>query len=101
MAQEMFTFLDFIDDLDFEMPMAGMAFGGVNELALTSSSEPMREVDRVRNVFPETWLWTNASIGYKRNTNCQFVDLFLFSFSCRFVLNGFAWGGQTYQANFK
>lgn len=76
----MFTFLDFIDDLDFEMPMAGMAFGGVNELAFTSSSEPMREVDRVRNVFPETWLWTNASIGYKRNTNCQFVDFFCSAF---------------------
>jgi hypothetical protein len=25
--------------------------------------QPLKEVDRVRALFPETWLWTNVSIG--------------------------------------
>ena len=25
---------------------------------------PLKSVDRVRSVFPETWLWSNASIGF-------------------------------------
>ena len=26
-------------------------------------SEQLKEVDRVRSLFPETWLWMNTSIG--------------------------------------
>ena len=25
--------------------------------------QPLKEVDRVRNFFPETWLWLNTSVG--------------------------------------
>ena len=25
---------------------------------------PLKSVDRVRSVFPETWLWSNATIGF-------------------------------------
>ena len=26
-------------------------------------SQPLTEVDRVRSDFPETWLWSNATVG--------------------------------------
>lgn len=55
-----------------------MAFGGaiapmapMPAMAMTNGMAPnpapssqLKEVGRVRSVFPETWLWTNASIGY-------------------------------------
>ena len=25
---------------------------------------PLQSVDRIRNVFPETWLWNNYTTGY-------------------------------------
>jgi len=59
-----------IDDLDFAMHGAAMngdmAFGAMppsapEPVAATSS---LASVDQIRNVFPETWLWTNSSVGY-------------------------------------
>ena len=41
--------------------MAGMVPpGGV----APSTGSSLKTVDRIRNVFPETWLWTNASVGF-------------------------------------
>ena len=40
------------------------AMNGINGPAHTS---PLKEVERVRSDFPETWLWTNASVGYSYN----------------------------------
>lgn len=54
-----------------------MAFGGIRpqavaapmqmasgmEVPTSTNTEPLKEVGRVRNVFPETWLWTNSSVG--------------------------------------
>jgi len=35
-----------------------------------AASGPLAAVDRVRNVFPETWLWTNSTSGYSmQSTN--------------------------------
>jgi len=34
------------------------------------SGQPLQEVERVRSVFPETWLWSNASVGYKTILPC-------------------------------
>lgn len=31
--------------------------------ALQTISQPLKDIDHIRNVFPETWLWNNASIG--------------------------------------
>lgn len=28
------------------------------------ASQTLKNVNHVRNVFPETWLWTNSSTGY-------------------------------------
>lgn len=53
-------------------PAAG-GFGGVNALAgaapdpapvPSGTSTKLASVDSIRNVFPETWLWTNSSVGY-------------------------------------
>lgn len=53
-----------------------MAFGAgamvpMPAMAMTNGMAPnpppssqLKEVGRVRSVFPETWLWTNASTGY-------------------------------------
>lgn len=47
-------------------PMAPMpAMAMTNGMAPNPApSSQLKEVGRVRTVFPETWLWTNASIGY-------------------------------------
>jgi len=42
-------------------PMAPNAGSG-NPQPVSGSS--LAAVDRVRNVFPETWLWTNSTSGY-------------------------------------
>lgn len=41
------------------LPMAAMAGGG----GVPPQNGPMglKEVGRVRNIFPETWLWTNQT----------------------------------------
>lgn len=39
-------------------PVPGMG-GGVTGSSATGG---LQEVEHVRNVFPETWLWTNVSV---------------------------------------
>ena len=47
-----------------EMAM-GPAPGGMQPLPAPSG--PLQSVDRIRNVFPETWLWSNfTATGYTR-----------------------------------
>ena len=50
--------------------LPGMAPGGgvAPATGSSSSSSALKSVDRVRNVFPETWLWRNASVGF---VNCS------------------------------
>ena len=58
-----------------EFAMAGMGFGG-GGMAGAAAGGPMppsmtdngalASVDRVRNVFPETWLWSNTTTGYMK-----------------------------------
>lgn len=36
---------------------------GANSLA-GSVTTPLKEVTKIRSNFPETWLWTNETIGY-------------------------------------
>lgn len=61
---------DFVDALggggaiDAMMPMPAAAMTGGTGTATGFSSTTLKTVDRVRNVFPETWLWTNTSTGY-------------------------------------
>ena len=43
--------------------MAGMAPGGVAPSS-GSTGPALKTVDRIRNVFPETWLWSNANVGF-------------------------------------
>ena len=66
-----FCRLDFID-----YPMAGgpirgpggaLPGGAVIIPAAGAGPNPnaqLKQVDRVRNIFPETWLWNNYSIGF-------------------------------------
>ena len=46
--------------------MAGLAPGGgvAPPSGSSSSGSTLKTVDRVRNVFPERWLWSNASLGF-------------------------------------
>ena len=49
----------------FAMP--GMAAGGGGRGEVDGGMQPLpnaglQEVEHVRSVFPETWLWTNASV---------------------------------------
>ena len=51
------------------MDMAfGGGFGGGAGLAMNAQgggpNQPLQEVERVRSDFPETWLWSNATVGY-------------------------------------
>jgi len=45
----------------------GAAGGGAApapNAASSSSSASLQTVDKIRNIFPETWLWTNTTAGY-------------------------------------
>lgn len=44
---------------------AGGAMPGVAPAPNPASSSSLATVDKIRNVFPETWLWTNSTVGYK------------------------------------
>jgi hypothetical protein len=51
------------------MAMAGMAPNAGGGLAPgmatgSGSGQALAQVDHVRSVFPETWLWTNTTTGY-------------------------------------
>ncbi|KAK7492663.1 hypothetical protein BaRGS_00016142 [Batillaria attramentaria] len=58
------------------MPMAAMGAGGVMPpMAMPDTAGGglptpggLQEVERVRNLFPETWLWTNASVRCEGKT---------------------------------
>lgn len=39
----------------------------------TPSSGALAAVDRVRTVFPETWLWTNSTSGYQLQCNSDAI----------------------------
>ena len=39
---------------------AGLAMGAQGG----GPNQPLQEVERVRSDFPETWLWSNATVGY-------------------------------------
>lgn len=59
-----------------DCPMCGMAFGAgagggagggfavANSLS-TGSSTNLKQIEHVRSIFPETWLWQNSTTGYK------------------------------------
>ena len=57
------------------MPFMAMAMGG-GAMTGAGAGGPIRQpmpnngalasVDRVRNVFPETWLWSNTTTGYMK-----------------------------------
>ena len=38
------------------------AFGGLPS-DKNNQDQPLKEVERVRSDFPETWLWENATVG--------------------------------------
>lgn len=50
------------------MPMPMMP-GGASLAGATGGASPsqLQAVGRIRNVFPETWLWSNATTGYYVN----------------------------------
>ena len=45
----------------------GPDLGGMVATGMAGGHPPtnggLQKVDRVRSVFPETWLWTNTSVG--------------------------------------
>ena len=41
------------------VPGKGTATGGS-----VPNLSPLKDVERVRSVFPETWLWSNATLGF-------------------------------------
>lgn len=83
--------IDFLKgDVDFAAPMAAGAFMPQMAMASAGGGMPqpspargdLKQVGKVRTVFPETWLWTNSSTGYicKTLNHCKAyakVQLFL------------------------
>lgn len=56
--------------IDAMMPMPmmpGAAMSGSGPATGGASPSPLQAVGRIRNVFPETWLWSNATTGYYVN----------------------------------
>lgn len=47
------------------------------------ASQTLKNVDHIRNVFPETWLWTNSSTGYDQ-TLFEHMHVLDFSISIYF-----------------
>lgn len=43
--------------------LAPNAGGGIMTDSMASGPAPLKEVGKVRSVFPETWLWTNSTVG--------------------------------------
>lgn len=41
--------------------LPAMGTGGLDP---SSTNAPLREVGRIRHIFPETWLWSNATLGF-------------------------------------
>lgn len=52
--------------IDGMMPMPMMPGGATGATGGASPSQ-LQAVGRIRNVFPETWLWSNATTGYYVN----------------------------------
>ena len=50
--------------IDALAPMPAAAMTGTGATAGGGSPPPLQAVGRIRNVFPETWLWSNATTGY-------------------------------------
>lgn len=48
-----------------DCPMCGMAFGAGAGGVFTCSSTNLEQIEHVRSIFPETWLWHNSTTGYK------------------------------------
>lgn len=48
-----------------DCPMCGMAFGAGAGGVFTGSSTNLKQIEHVRSIFPETWLWHNSTTGYK------------------------------------
>ena len=46
------------------MVMPGLATATGTGLAGGGQNSKLKDVSRVRNIFPETWLWTNVTSGY-------------------------------------
>jgi len=69
-AQHVFSLWPFLDfekgDIDWAVPMAefSSSAGGAAPPDTQQATSQLKDVGRVRNVFPETWLWTNTSTGY-------------------------------------
>lgn len=64
-----------IDSIDFAagglMPAPGMA-------SMTGGQLPQQKsVDKIRSVFPETWLWSNTSVGQETKQETPVVTVFL------------------------
>lgn len=58
------------------MPMMpGAAMTGTGTAAGGVSPSSLQAVGRIRNVFPETWLWSNATTGYYVNMILAFRKL--------------------------
>ena len=59
--------------VDGVMPAPGG--GAINQLKGGSSpSSGLKQVDRVRSVFPETWLWSNSTVGLVMKIATSFLQ---------------------------
>lgn len=47
-----------------QMAFGGGAGGGAGGTFMTGGQQQLQTVKRTRSVFPETWLWSNKTVGY-------------------------------------
>jgi len=58
-----FEFGGGFDDGEMRAPVMASGMAPDPEPNVAQSSD-LATVDTIRNVFPETWLWTNSTVGY-------------------------------------
>ena len=65
MLKQTYNIIDypFAAMIDGPMPVPGGAvINGATGGATPNTA--LKQVDRVRSVFPETWLWSNSTVGF-------------------------------------
>ena len=51
---------------------------GTSTSSSSESSDKLAPVKKIRNVFPESWLWTNSTVGYNHQWLNSLIHLSMY-----------------------